>query len=263
MIVFSAICPHPPILLPTIGKDNIDKIKDTQKAMEKLEQDLYASKPDVILLISPHGNLIPDAFSINLNNKYLADFEEFGDFEIKKEYKSSPKLVLKIKERIEDNNLPLVLSSEEKLDHGAAIPLHYLTRHLDEIKVIPLYYSLLDNQTHFEFGQLLKKELVKSEKRIAVIASGDLSHSLTKDAPAGYSPEGEKFDKELIELIKMKDYKKIIKIDETLTEKASECGLRSILILLGIIEQYNFDVEILSYQGPFGVGYLVANFKLK
>ncbi len=262
MLVFSAICPHPPLLIPTIGKGNIDKIKDTVKAMKDLEKELYASKPDVIVIISPHGDIIPDAFSIILNSDYTIDFEDFGDFKTQLEFKSSPKLSLRIKERVEDH-LPLVLSSTDKLDHGVGVPLYYLTQHLKNIPIIPVYYSLLDYEKHFEFGVLLKKEIAKSQKRVAVIASGDLSHCLTKDAPAGYSPEGEEFDNKLIELLQEKDYKNILKMDNNFVEKAAECGLRSIIILLGIIDHYKHDIEIMSYEWPFGVGYLVANFKLK
>lgn len=261
MIVFSAICPHPPLLIPTIGKDNLNKIKETVNAMKKIEQELYAAKPDVILIISPHGEIIPDAFSINLNSVYQADFEEFGDFKTKMDYQSSPLLVLRLKERVE-NEFAMVLSSSDKLDHGCGVPLFYLTKHLKNIEIIPLSYSLLDYEKHFQFGQLLKKELVKSDKRVAVIASGDMSHALTKGSPAGYSPKGEEFDKKFIDLLKRKDLRGILKLDHHLIEAAAECGLRSFLILLGIIEEYKYEVEVLSYEGPFGVGYLVANLKL-
>jgi MEMO1 family protein len=261
MIVFSAICPHPPILIPNIGKDNLNKIKDTVNALKKLEEELYASKPEVIVIISPHGELIPDAFCLNLNSHYEANFEEFGDFTTKLEFKSSPLLALNLKERVE-NQLPLVLSSMDHLDHGVAVPLFYLTKHLKNIEIIPICYSLLNYEKHFLFGQLLKKELVKSQRRVAIISSGDLSHALTKDAPAGFSPHGAEFDNKFIALLKRKDYRGILKMDPKLVEKAAECGLRSHIVLLGIIEEYKYEVEVLSYEGPFGVGYLVANFKL-
>ncbi len=261
MLVFSAICPHPPILIPTIGKDNIKKIKNTVEAMKKLEQDLYAAKPEVIIIISPHGEMIPDAFCVNLNANYSANFEDFGDFTTKLEFKSSPMLALKIKERVEDE-LPIVLSSTEKLDHGATVPLFYLTKHLKDIEIIPISYSFLDYNTHFQFGQLLKKEIAKSEKRVAIIASGDMSHCLIKGAPAGYSPKGAEFDKEFQALLKRKDIPGILKMKPKLIEEAAECGFRSFAILFGVIEEYKFEVDILSYEGPFGVGYMVTNFRI-
>ena len=104
--------------------------------------------------------------------------------------------------------------------------------------------------------------LSEKNKKIAVIASGDLSHCVTKDAPAGYSPRGKEFDEKLVELITNKNITGILKIDQGLIEEAGECGLRSIMILLGLLERINYTPEILSYEAPFGVGYLVANFKL-
>lgn len=260
MLVFSAICPHPPILIPTIGKDNLDKIKNTAEAMKKMEADLYASKPDIIIVISPHGEIIPDAFCLNLNTKYTAGFDQFGDFQTKTEYSSAPLLAMKIKERVE-GALPIVMTSLENLDHGIGVPLYYLTKHLKGIEILPICYSFLDYQKHFEFGQLLKKEIAKSEKRIAVIASGDMSHALTKDAPAHYSAKGAEFDKKFIQLLQRKDIRGIMKMDAKLIDKAAECGLRSFIILFGILDEYKYEPEIFSYEGPFGVGYLVANFR--
>ncbi|MFH1401355.1 MAG: hypothetical protein ABIG40_00040, partial [Parcubacteria group bacterium] len=64
-----------------------------------------------------------------------------------------------------------------------------------------------------------------------------------------------------------KDIEKIFKLDDDYPE-AGECGLRSFCFMLGILEAHSaisgraWQVEILSYEGPFGVGYLAANFKL-
>lgn len=262
MLVFAAICPHPPIIIPTIGKENLSQVDKTVLAMKELEQELYASKPDVVIVISPHGDIIPEAFSINLNDSYSADFEDFGDWQTKMEFKNNSELAAKIKARVE-NKLPLIMTGNQRLDHGVAVPLYYLTRHLKNIAIIPINYSLLNYEQHWQFGELLKQEIAESDLRIAVIASGDLSHCLIKGAPAGYSPMGAEFDESLIKLIKTKDYKQALKMDEEFVDKAAECGLRSFIILFGIISKYNHQPEVLSYEGPFGVGYLVVNLKLK
>lgn len=263
MLTFAAITPHPPILIPNIGRENTKRIKKTAEAMEKLEKILFDSKPDTIIIISPHGALLPDAFSINLNPEYASNLEEFGDFATKVKFKTNTALAFRIKELMEDRNIPLSLTSNEFLDHGAVIPLYFLTKRLPGVSILPIGYSLLDFKTNFNFGDILKEIVLNERKRIAVIASGDLSHHLTKDAPAGYSPRGKEFDDKLVELITNKNTAGILKLDPDLVEKAGECGLRSILILLGLLERINYTPEILSYEGPFGVGYLVANFKLE
>lgn len=263
MLTFAAITPHPPILIPNIGRENTKRIKKTAEAMEELEKKLFDSKPDTIIIISPHGVLLPDAFSINLNPEYVSNLEEFGDFATKVKFKTNTALAFRIKELMEDKNIPLTLTSDGFLDHGAVVPLYFLAKRLPKVSILPMAYSLLDFKTNFNFGDILKEIILNEDKRIAVIASGDLSHCLTKDAPAGYSPRGKEFDDKLTELIANKNTAGILKLDPDLVEKAGECGLRSILILLGLLERINYTPEILSYEGPFGIGYLVANFKLE
>ncbi|MFA5076543.1 MAG: AmmeMemoRadiSam system protein B [Patescibacteria group bacterium] len=262
-LVFAGICPHPPLLIPNIGKDNLDKINNTVGALKQLEQILYASKPETLIVISPHGVVLYDSFLINLADSYQSDFEQFGDFGTKLKFKCDFSFIESLRCESDNHQIPLNITSEPKLDHGATVPLYYLTQHLPEIKIVPVSYSLLDYQTHLKFGEALKDQIFNSNKRVAIVASGDLSHRLTKDAPAGYTPAGKEFDEKLINSLKNRDLDGLLKIDSKLIEAAGECGLRSILILLGVIKKMNYQTEVLSYEGPFGVGYLVANFKFK
>ena len=260
-IVFSAIVPHPPILIPAIGKENLERLKSTLEAFKKLEEDLYACQPDTIFIISPHGRIQSDSFTMNLSPEFDGNFEDFGDFATKINFAGNIGLAYKIRESME-TKAPLQLMSNALLDHGSLVPLYLLANNLPKIKIIPLYYSGLDLHAHFKFGQLLKREFLVSKERVAVIASGDLSHRLTKDAPAGYSSKGKKFDKKIVEYLKKKDAKSIIGMKHDLIYEAGECGLKSIVILLGILDGINCKPKFLSYEGPFGVGYLVMQFEL-
>jgi len=260
-IVFSAITPHPPILIPTIGKENINQLKATSDAFLKLEQDLYASQVETIIIISPHGHLQEEAFTINLCPEFTVSFEDFGDLTTKFTLEGDIGLAHQIKEKLE-TKVPLQFISEPELDHGSSVPIYLLTQHLPKIKIIPLYYSGLSLTAHYHFGQMIKSKLLNSSTRIAVIASGDLSHRLTKNAPAGYSPKGKKFDQKLTDCLLKKETGEIIKFKHELIADAGECGLKSIMILLGIIEGMKYEPQLLSYESPFGVGYLTMNFKL-
>lgn len=259
-LVFAAITPHPPILIPTIGKEHLKEIRATETALKKMEQDLYVAKPDTIIVISPHGRLLADAFSININPTYQVDLREFGDLTTKNTYQSDMNLALKITESAKLKHLPLILQTEPILDHGAAVPLFYLAQHLPNIKIIPIGYSLLEAKTHLDFGYLIKEEIMNSNQRVAIVASGDLSHALTNEAPAGFSPEGKKFDEMVIEALKSHNASALVNADPKFCEAAAECGLRSFLILLGALQRVNYELKLLSYEGPFGVGYLVAEF---
>jgi len=157
-----------------------------------------------------------------------------------------------------------IIISSPHPDWGFNVPLYFLARDFKgEIKTF-----LIGNETpEFYFNQgkefYTKYDIQNTKYNVALIASGDLSHCLKEEGPYGFHPDGPKFDKELIECLKKKDIENILKLDNIYPE-AGECGLRSFCFLLGILEtsKINYQTEILSYEGPFGVGYLVANFKL-
>ncbi|MBU0636693.1 MAG: AmmeMemoRadiSam system protein B [Patescibacteria group bacterium] len=260
-IIFSAIVPHPPILVSTIGKENTKRLKATIASYQKLENDLYAAQIDTLLIISPHGQLQSDSFVMNLSPEYNINFEEFGDFSTKSKINGDIGLGYKIRESME-TKMPLQLITETNLDYGSAIPVYFLTKHLPQLKIIPIHYSGLDLNSHYNFGQLLKHELLINKNRVVVIASGDLSHCLTKNSPAGYNVNGKKFDEKLIEYLKQNKIKKILSLDQEFISSASECGLKSIVILLGILNDIKYQTQLLSYEAPFGVGYLTMSFKL-
>lgn len=44
MLCFSSICPHPPIIIPEIGKENLKLVKKTTEAMNKLHKEFKKSK---------------------------------------------------------------------------------------------------------------------------------------------------------------------------------------------------------------------------
>jgi len=261
MLSFAAITPHPPLIIPNVGRENLKLVNKTVEGMKKLEKRIKAVNPEIIIIISPHGTLFADALSFNLAEKYSGDFRAFGDLTTKMIFNGNIGFVHKIYEKLE-TKMPVAMISSEDIDHGALVPLYYLTPRLKNYSIVPIGYSLLSYDKHIEFGEKLREEIILSPKRVAVIASGDLSHRLTFDAPAGYSPQGKIFDDKLIGLLKKKATKSILGLNQKLIEEAGECGLRSILILLGILKDTNYKPELLSYEGPFGVGYLVMNFKL-
>jgi MEMO1 family protein len=263
MVVFAGFVPHPPLAIPEVGKENLESLSETIKAYQNLEQEIYAAKPEVIILIARQGEASAETFAINQQPNLKVNFKDFGDLLTKLQFANDIGLGYQIKEAAE-TKFPIILTAIENLDYAAGVPLYYLTQHLPDVKIIPISYSKLDNRQHFDFGQHIRRIINKSSKRVAVIASGDLSHKLHQDSPAGYSPRGQEFDQKLVELINNKKIDEVINLDnEFVTEAAGEQALRALLILLGIIKDINYTPEKLSYQSPFGVGYLVANFKLK
>ena len=202
-IVFTALSPHPPIILPSVGsKEEKLQVEKTIESLYSLREKLVEAGPQEILIASPHP------------------------------------------------------------DWGFNVPLFFLAKDFKgEIKTYLI--GLEEPEFYFNEGKRVYGELDKN-KKYALIASGDLSHCLKEDGPYGFQPDGPKLDKELLENLEKKDTESILKLDKKYPE-AGECGLRPLCFILGILEASGTDwqPEILSYEGPFGVGYAVANFNLK
>ena len=262
-IVFAAISPHPPLLIPAIGKQTAKKIERTRMAFEQLEKDLYVAHPEILIVISPHGSYFPDAFTLNASPKYETDLREFGDLSTKINFRGEHHLSTMIREGSIKEKIPTAMISESRLDYGSSVPLVYLTKHLKHIKIIQIGFCDLDWKTHVAFGAVIKEKIAETNKRVAVIASGDLSHALVTDAPAGYNPAGPKFDQKIQELLATNNVAGMLQLDKKFVSDAAECGFRSFLILMGILQGVNHTYKSHSYEGPFGVGYLTANFVLE
>ena len=185
-----------------------------------------------------------------------------GSPEDRAQVKKTIEALEKLGKKLQELNPDLIIISAPHPDWGFNVPLFFLAKDFKgEIETYLI--GLEEPRFYFEEGEKVYKSKVKSQKsKVAIIASGDLSHCLKDDGPYGFHPDGPKFDKDLIESLKKKDIEKILKLGE-LYPGAGECGLRSFCFLLGILEEsgINYQPEILSYEGPFGVGYLVVDFK--
>lgn len=274
MLNFAAISPHPPIIIPEIarlqspersdggqGKDDLNKVADTTIALRKLAHDFQLAEIETLIVISPHGVIYPDQFNISAMRKNFGTFAQFDAPNITLEYDNDLDLVANIMEAAQKNNLNLLSYDNNgefyELDHGVMVPMYYLRREQEVgLKVVPVSYSEQDRAAHFAFGQIIGEVARAYSGRVGILASGDLAHQLIQH------PETKKFDEKLVEDLKNNRTKNILYYDEEMIDNWAECGYRSILILLGSLDDMNIKPEILSYEGPFGVGYLVANYKL-
>lgn len=259
---FAAIAPHPPIIVQGIGEENdIEKTSDTIVGMRKLTTAFNEADIDTLIVISPHGLIYPNRFNICSMKKLFGTFAEFQQPDIIVEAENNLEFVDLLAEKLEKTKISYSLFDNNgefyELDHGTMVPLTFLKRNQESsFKVVPIAYSNLDKASHFAFGQTILEVAENYPGRVGILASGDLSHQLLQN------PEGKKFDTQLVKDLEEFKVQDILYYDDEFIESIGECGYRSILILLGAIENKAIKPEILSYEGPFGVGYLVANFKL-
>ncbi|MFH1030444.1 MAG: class III extradiol dioxygenase subunit B-like domain-containing protein [bacterium] len=258
-LIFSAVVPNSPLLIPSVGKDDLKYAKKTTDALGKLEEELYAAKPQTIIIISGHKRIFNTNFSINLTPEYSSNFKNFGNFSESKNYSCDLAMCHHVREALE-GKIPIKLYSEKELDYEISVPLFYLTQNITNFSIVPMSFSDLDTQSHFNFGQNLKDIIFETTKRIAIIAAGDLSNNIGEKSNENTSKD---VDKKIINYLKTKSIKKFIRTNpDSIFKAGAENGYLSLLILLGIMDEINYSPELLSYEFPFDVGMLTMNFKL-
>ena len=260
MISFAAITPHTPLLIPSIGKDKSNKLAASKQSLEDLDKKLSKLNLDVLLVLSAPRQAHYDTFSIILNEKYNVDFKEFGDFETKLEFLPDLELIEKIRHEAIDHNIPFTLVHQYRLDYHYSVPLYYLARNKN-LKIIPFCHTAGDAKSHFEIGRLMKTILMESNKKIGIIASGNLSYRSNEKSPLGFSKAGKQFNEKFVELLETKNTAGLLNIDKKMIAEADECAYLPTVLLMGIIEKINYKPQIFSVEAPLGVGHLICNFK--
>jgi len=258
-IVFSGIAPHPPIMVPEVGRESADEVRGSIDGMAELTKRLIASGAETIVLISPHAPLQPDAFVAYQGPVLRGNFATFRAPAVRLEARLDEELLKAISDAAANEGYSVEsLGSGQNLDHGTAVPLYFLQRNGWTGQVVALGYSFLSNEDHLRFGACIGKAVAKTGRKAGLIASGDLSHRLKPDAPAGYNPTAHIFDTEVVDALRTNSPKRIINIDQDLRRNAGECGYRSMLIALGATGEQPWACDVIHYEAPFGVGYLVA-----
>ena len=261
--------PHPPLLVRGVGEGY--EIPDTRKAYAKIGKEIEKINPDTVVVISPHSVLYEDFFFIASGKTAMGDFGSFGAKKTKISVKQDAEFAKLIEQFARDEGLMAGSLGEEipVLDHGITVPLclfkeQQKTVSEDKLFKYPIVRISLSGCSfleHYKLGRAIAKVGQELNRKFVIIASGDMSHKLSVDGPYGFAKEGPEFDKLVCELVKSGDVRKLLSIDPAFCERAGECGFRSLVMLLGAFDGLELKTEVLSYQGPFGVGYLTASFE--
>ena len=257
-VVFAGIAPHPPIMVPEVGREAIADVRSSIDAMADLTSRVIGSGAETIILISPHAPLEPYAFVAYEGPQLYGDFASFRAPTAVVHAQLDEELLDQITHAAAEQKLEVVRIRGFDLDHGTAAPLYFLQHNGWEGRVVALGYSFLPNEEHIRFGACIKQAIDAIGRPVAFIASGDLSHRLKRDAPAGHNTQAHLFDEEVVDAIRNSSTSRIVNMDQELRRLAGECGYRSMLVAIGVAQGLESRCEVINYEAPFGVGYLVA-----
>lgn len=260
----AVMVPHPPLIVPEIGRGEEKKIERTIEAYKKAAEKIAAYQPETIVILSPHQIMYADYFHISPGKGAKGDFGNFRARDVKFEVSYDTEFVGELCLLTERRGLPAGTMGErdKKLDHGTMVPLYFIDQFYSDYQIVRIGLSGLSLTRHYELGECIREAAEYLNRKTVIVASGDLSHRLKEDGPYGFRSEGPLYDERIMRVMGTGEFSELFEFSEKFCDKAGECGHRSFTIMAGVFDKTAVKAERLSYEGPFGVGYGVCTYEV-
>lgn len=259
-IIGAAMVPHPPLIVPAVGRGGEKQIARTARAYEKAARAVAGWRPETVVITTPHSVMYQDYFHLSPGGRARGDFARFGAPGARYEVAYDSELVSEVAGLARESGLAAGTAGERQpaLDHGFLVPLHFLAQAMGSpwpCRFVRVGLSGLPFETHYRLGRLIRQAAQKVSRRVCLVASGDLSHYVQADGPYGFRAEGPAYDAKIMDIMGRAAFDELLAMPETFCERAGECGQRSFLIMAGAFDGQQVEAEMLSYEGVTGVGY--------
>ncbi len=269
------VCPHPPILLPEVGQGRESEAVATVAGMNRVADAVAARKPEVLICITPHGPAYRDALCIQDTESLEGTMASFGVPGNRMELPVDRVLTDAVVLQLEKAGIPVVRMTPETpgarrgrsagqvLDHGCFVPLYFIRRAWPVFRIVHVTAGFLSPADHLLAGAAIRKAVEETGADAMMLASGDLSHVLRPDGPYGFHADGPVFDRQIEEILRSGELRRLVDMDPVIVENAAQCGLRPLCALAGYLcgtgpAPERARTQVFSHEGPFGVGYLTA-----
>ena len=261
-IVAAFMVPHPPMIVPEVGRGSENQVERTIKAYEKVADEIAALKPETIIISSPHSIMYSDYFHISPGSGAVGSFADFGAPQVKFEVEYDEELVKLVAARAEQVHFPAGTLGEKNsaLDHGTMVPLWFILKKYKDFKLVRTGLSGYDLLKHYEYGKMIKDAVEALDRRTVYVASGDLSHKLQDYGPYGFAEEGPLYDKRIMDVCSAARFGELFDFDENFCQKAAECGHKSFVIMAGALDGQAVEATQYSHEDVTGVGYGICSF---
>ena len=261
-ILASFMVPHPPMIVPEVGRGSEKQVEKTIRSYEQVADEIASLCPDTIIITSPHQTMYADYFHISPGKRAKGSFKRFGVPGVKFSEEYDEDLVDKISEIADREHLPCGTLGEEdsELDHGTMVPLWFIRNKYKGGKIVRIGLSGLPLKDHYKLGMIIRDAVEKLERKAVFVASGDLSHKLQDYGPYGFAKEGPEYDKRIMDVMGRAAFGDLFDFSESFCDKAAECGHRSFVIMAGAWDRKNVRTEVLSHEDVTGVGYGICTF---
>ena len=261
-VLASFMVPHPPLIVPEVGRGGEKEVELTIRSYEKVADEIAKIRPETIVITSPHSILYGDYFHISPGKSAKGSFANFRAPSVKFFEEYDGDLVDKISEIAYHEDFPCgTLGEEDKdLDHGTMVPLWFIRNKYKEGKIVRIGLSGLPLTDHYKLGTIIARAVNALDRKVVFVASGDLSHKLQDYGPYGFAKEGPEYDERIMDVMGRAAFGELFDFDEAFCDKAAECGHRSFVIMAGAWDGKRVKATAYSHEDVTGVGYGICSF---
>ena len=227
--------------------------------MRDAAAELVRTAPELVLVLSPHAPRMARSFGISFGSLLSGDFGRFGFPDLRLSFEGAPKAAHSLAEAARKARIEVhKLACDDGLDHGALVPLYFLHQAGYRGAVLVLSLPYPGRALEVPFGRALGQAAVEARQRWSLVASGDMSHRLSPGAPAGFDPRAKDFDATFCAAMQAGDLRAAASVPLDLANVAAEDVLQSTTVAAAALGFEGRGHHVLSYEAPFGVGYLEA-----
>ena len=201
-IIAAYMVPHPPMIVPEVGRGSERQVAATRAAYERVAEDIAALRPETVIISSPHATMYADYFHLSPGREAEGSFAGFRASQVRFREEYDTELV-KAAERIaEAEGFPAGTQGQREpaLDHGTMVPLYFIRQALGDFRLVRIGLSGLPLEDHYRLGQIVRRAAEETGRRAVWVASGDLSHKLQEYGPYGFAPEGPQYDRRVMDV---------------------------------------------------------------
>jgi aromatic ring-opening dioxygenase LigB subunit len=269
-LVYACIAPHGGELVPRLAGDKLRLFAASRRGMKVLAAQLERSRPDTIVVSSPHNLRLFRHIGIVLSENCTGSVTE-GKNSVSLKAKCDLDFGMGVLHEAEELGLPVVganygalegPASDLPMDWGTLIPLWFFLRRGARSRVLVVTPSRgIPLEKNFEFGRVLGRAAEAGSKRVAFVASSDQAHAHKKDGPYGFSRRAAEYDREVVEAVQSGKLTSIMKMKPALVEAAKPDSLWQMTMLAGALEVAPMKGTLVSYEVPTYFGMLCAGYE--
>ncbi len=261
-VIAAYMVPHPPMIVPEVGRGSERQVEATRAAYMRVAEDIAAMEPETVIISSPHATMYADYFHISPGREAEGSFAQFRAAQVRFREAYDTELVETVRQIACAEDFPAGTQGQRdaSLDHGTMVPLYFIRQVYTDFRLVRIGLSGLPLEDHYRLGQIVREAAAETGRRIVWVASGDLSHKLQEYGPYGFTPEGPEYDKRIMDTCSRGAFGELFDFSESFCERAAECGHRSFTMMAGALDGMSVEAQALSHEDVTGVGYGICVF---